>query len=189
MVAVLVWFHVPKHIKLPQDTWTEILLQLDIPGFTVLLASLVCLTLALQYGGQTKAWSDGSTIATLVMWVVLSIAFVICEYFQGARAMMPLAKLKPRLAWTLTLYALMWVTPVEFYYKADRDHLKASISLVSRSNFTSHSTFSLFMGILLLRAVSIVFRLSHFSPWLPSLVVAWFRRHAFFILIYWQGES
>jgi hypothetical protein len=107
MLAVLLWFHVPKHIKLPKATLLEVLLQLDLPGFSLLLTSLVCLALGLQWGGLTKPWSDGSVIATLVMWVVLTIAFVVCEYIQGPRAMMPLAKLRPRIAWTLTLYALM----------------------------------------------------------------------------------
>lgn len=104
---VLLFFHVPKHVKTVPATWIEILLQLDLLGFSLLLSSVVCFTIALQYGGQTKAWSDGSVIATLVMWIVLSIAFVITEWLQGTYAMMPLHLLRPRIAWTLALYALM----------------------------------------------------------------------------------
>ncbi|KAK8081286.1 MFS general substrate transporter [Apiospora saccharicola] len=88
-------------------TWTDILLQLDIPGFGPLVASLVCLTLALQWGDLTKHWNDGSVIAALVMWILLTIAFVVTEYFQGARAMVPLRLPKPRMAWTNTLYG--WI--------------------------------------------------------------------------------
>ncbi|KAK7949480.1 MFS general substrate transporter [Apiospora saccharicola] len=88
-------------------TWTDILLQLDIPGFGPLVASLVCLTLALQWGGLTKHWNDGSVIAALVMWILLTIAFVVTEYFQGTRAMVPLRLPKPRMAWTNTLYG--WI--------------------------------------------------------------------------------
>ncbi|TVY37366.1 Dehydrocurvularin exporter [Lachnellula subtilissima] len=85
-------------------TKKEILLQLDLPGFTLLLTSLVCFTLALQWGGQSKKWSDGSVIATLVLWVVLTIAFVIAEWISGAYAMVPLSLLKPRMTWTNALY-------------------------------------------------------------------------------------
>jgi hypothetical protein len=104
---VLLFFHVPKHIKHPPATSKEILLQLDLPGFSLLLTSLVCFTLALQWGGQTKTWNDGSVIATLVMWIVLTIAFFVTEWLQGAYAMVPLSLLKPRMAWTNALYALM----------------------------------------------------------------------------------
>jgi MFS family permease len=104
---VLLFFHVPKHVNTMPATWKEILLQLDLLGFSLLLSSVVCFTLALQYGGQTKAWNDGSVIATLVMWIVLSIAFIVTEWLQGTYAMMPLHLLKPRIAWTLALYALM----------------------------------------------------------------------------------
>lgn len=107
IALVVLFFKVPKHIKPAPATWVEILRQLDLPGFALLLTSLVCLTVALQWGGQTKPWSDGSVIATLVMWVALTIAFFVVEWFQGDYAMVPLALLKPRLVWTNALYGWM----------------------------------------------------------------------------------
>ncbi|KAL2255499.1 hypothetical protein VTK26DRAFT_3231 [Humicola hyalothermophila] len=107
IALVLIFFKVPKHIKPAPATWVEILRQLDLPGFALLLTSLLCLILALQWGGQTKSWSDGSVIATLVMWIVLTIAFFIVEWIQGHYAMVPLALLKPRLVWTNALYG--WI--------------------------------------------------------------------------------
>ncbi|KAJ7759659.1 major facilitator superfamily domain-containing protein [Mycena metata] len=77
IVLLLLFFYVPKHITPRPATWKEILLQLDVPGFCLLLGSLICFTLALQWGGQTKPWNDGSVIATLVMWVVLTAAFLV----------------------------------------------------------------------------------------------------------------
>nr|E1ACQ6.1 RecName: Full=Efflux pump notK; AltName: Full=Notoamide biosynthesis cluster protein K [Aspergillus sp. MF297-2]ADM34144.1 efflux pump [Aspergillus sp. MF297-2] len=107
IALVVLFFEVPKHIKPAPATWVEILRQLDLPGFALLLTSLVCLTVALQWGGQTKSWSYGSVIATLVMWVVLTIAFFVVEWIQGDYAMVPLALLKPRLVWTNALYG--WI--------------------------------------------------------------------------------
>ncbi|KAF7373878.1 putative permeases of the major facilitator superfamily [Mycena sanguinolenta] len=104
IVLLLFFFHVPKHITPPPATWKEILLQLDLLGFGLLLSSLVCFTLALQWGGQTKPWNEGSVIATLVMWVVLTIAFLVVEWLQGAYAMVPLSLLKPRMVWSNALY-------------------------------------------------------------------------------------
>jgi hypothetical protein len=71
------------------------------------LASLVCLTLALQSGGQTKAWGAGSVVATLVSWIMLSIAFVFIEWFQGDRALIPMNLAKRRIIWSNALYCFM----------------------------------------------------------------------------------
>ncbi|KAL2831699.1 major facilitator superfamily domain-containing protein [Aspergillus cavernicola] len=107
IALVLLFFKVPKHIKPVPATWTEIMRQLDLPGFSLLLSSLICLILALQWGGQTRPWSDGSVIATLVLWVVLTLGFFVIEWLQGECAMVPLALLKPRLVWTNALYG--WI--------------------------------------------------------------------------------
>ncbi|KAL9082713.1 MAG: hypothetical protein Q9165_008812 [Trypethelium subeluteriae] len=108
IVLAVFFLHIPKHVKPPQATWKEILLQLDFPAFAFLLGSLVCFALALQQGGQTKqAWNAGSTIALLVLWPCFTIAFVIIERFQGARAIVPLKILKPRLTWTNALFAYL----------------------------------------------------------------------------------
>ncbi|KAI0003947.1 efflux pump [Xylariaceae sp. FL0662B] len=107
VVLLLLFFRVPKHIRPVSATGKEIILQLDLPGFCLLLASLVCFTLALQWGGQSKPWSDGSVIATLVMWLVLMIAFIIAEWLQGAYAMVPLTLLQPRIIWSNSLYGFI----------------------------------------------------------------------------------
>ena len=107
LALLVIFFRVPRHISPIPASWKEIILQLDIPGFGLLLSSLVCLTLALQWGGLTKPWSDGSVIATLVLWIVLTIAFFVTERFQGAYAMVPLRLLKPRMTWANALYGWM----------------------------------------------------------------------------------
>ncbi|RDW59964.1 hypothetical protein BP6252_13051 [Coleophoma cylindrospora] len=104
-VLLLLFLQVPKHIKPTSATWKEIILQLDLPGFTLLLGSLICFALALQWGGQTKAWNDGTVIATLVLWVALTIIFFVIEWLQGVRAMIPLKLLKPRMTWANALYS------------------------------------------------------------------------------------
>ncbi|KAH8658108.1 MFS gliotoxin efflux transporter glia [Xylariales sp. PMI_506] len=108
LVLLLLFFHVPKHIKPAQATWLETLRQLDIPGFGLLLASLICLTLALEWGGLSRSWDDGVVIAMLVVWAVLTTGFVIVEWLQHSYAMVPLALIKPRLTWSNALYS--WIS-------------------------------------------------------------------------------
>ncbi|KAJ5538318.1 Major facilitator superfamily domain general substrate transporter [Penicillium frequentans] len=74
----------------------EKLKQFDFIGLAVLLAGLICFFLALQWGGVTKPWSDGSVIACLVLWVILTGAFVFIEWWQKDRALMALRILKSR---------------------------------------------------------------------------------------------
>jgi hypothetical protein len=97
----------PKHIKPAPGTWKEILLHLDLPGWTLLLTSVVCFTLAMQWGGLEKLWNNGSVIATLALWVALTISFVAVEWFQGEYAIIPLRMLADRITWSNLLYAFM----------------------------------------------------------------------------------
>ena len=101
------FLRIPKHIKPVSATWREIILQLDFLGLVILTASMISYTLALEWGGLTKSWSDGTVVATLVVWLVLTVAFFVNEWFLGARAMMPLYLLKTRMTWASCLYAWM----------------------------------------------------------------------------------
>lgn len=110
LVLQVFYLRVPKHIKPTPGTWKEILLHLDIPGFSILLTSLVCFTLAMQWGGLTKAWSNGSVIATLVMFGVLTIAFFVVQSLSGSYASTPFRLLLSRRTFFNCLYAFMWVS-------------------------------------------------------------------------------
>lgn len=107
MSLILIFFRTPKHVKPVPATYKEILLQLDFIGMFFLTASLVCFILALQWGGQTKAWSDGAVIATLVLWIVLTIAFGVVEYFVGEYAMISLRLVKRRVTWANSLFGFV----------------------------------------------------------------------------------
>jgi MFS transporter, DHA2 family, glioxin efflux transporter len=107
VIMLLLFLRVPKHIKPAPATWKELVLQLDLLGFSLVLASLVCFILALQWGGQTKPWNNGSVIATLVLWICLNIVFIIIEKLQGARAMVPLRLVKPRVVWANVIWSFM----------------------------------------------------------------------------------
>ncbi|KAL4947685.1 MFS general substrate transporter [Aspergillus filifer] len=137
VVLLLLFLRIPKHIKKTQATWREIILALDIPGFCLLLVSLICLTLALQWGGQTKAWNDGSVIATLVLWILLTIAFVVTEWLQGSRAMAPFSILKQRTTWSnaifcfisyAALYQVMFYLPIYFQSIHSQSAIKSGVN-------------------------------------------------------------
>jgi len=72
------------------------LLQLDPLGTFFLLPCLICLLLALQWGGSSLPWSDGRVIALLVLFGILLISFINVQVFRQKTAQIPAAIVKNR---------------------------------------------------------------------------------------------
>jgi hypothetical protein len=79
-----------------KTTLKEFILNVDIPGILLLLGSLVCFFLALEWGGATKAWGSSDVIGVLVGTVVLLIAFAVVEWRSGEKALLVPRILKDR---------------------------------------------------------------------------------------------
>ncbi|KAG6997695.1 TPR repeat-containing protein C19B12.01 [Physcia stellaris] len=80
------------HIKSPKREKLTILAQikrLDPIGIFFFVPSIVCLILALQWGGSTYPWSAPRIIGLLVSFAVLFIIFVIVEVLTPETAMAP----------------------------------------------------------------------------------------------------
>ncbi|KAK7725546.1 hypothetical protein SLS63_008000 [Diaporthe eres] len=87
-VLTMLLFRTPKHAKNHSKMgFTETIINFDIAGLVLLLCSLICFFLALQWGGVSRQWSSGTIIALLVLWVVLTIAWLCVEWFQGELAL------------------------------------------------------------------------------------------------------
>ncbi|KAG9781340.1 MFS transporter, partial [Aureobasidium melanogenum] len=85
-------------------TLKEKLNHLDIPGTLVFVPCMVCLLLALQWGGQDYAWSSGRVIALLVVFGVLLIAFVAIQFWRQDNGTVP-----PRIAKQRTVASAAWI--------------------------------------------------------------------------------
>ncbi|KAJ3564480.1 hypothetical protein NP233_g8273 [Leucocoprinus birnbaumii] len=68
-------------------------LGLDWIGTFLSLSFVVMLLLALQWGGNTKPWSDPAVIVCLVLFAVLLVVFLLWEYKRGPTAILPLKML------------------------------------------------------------------------------------------------
>jgi hypothetical protein len=85
---IIVFIYQPlAFLKLVPITWKELLLALDLPGVALLIRSLTCFFLALEWGGATKLWTYSEVIGTFIGWILLMIAFGILEWRQGERAL------------------------------------------------------------------------------------------------------
>lgn len=77
----------PNAVKL--KTWEDFIITLDLPGLATLTPAIICLLLALQWGGVQYAWNSARIIALLVLSGVLALTFVAIEIKQGEKAMLP----------------------------------------------------------------------------------------------------
>lgn len=66
-------------------------LRMDWFGGLLVLGGVTCLVLGLNWGGNTKAWSSGAVIATLVLGPLLLIATIFWERYLGETGLVPSA--------------------------------------------------------------------------------------------------
>ncbi|KAH8653929.1 putative aflatoxin efflux pump [Tricladium varicosporioides] len=88
ILAVALWLHIPslKSEKLPGITQFK---RLDPAGILFFIPSMVCLILALQWGGSTNSWSAPKIIGLFVAFAVLFAIFIVVEVLMPDTAMIP----------------------------------------------------------------------------------------------------
>ena len=102
MVILLFILQTPQAIK--RDTpWRQQVNQLDPVGTFFFITGIICLLLALQWGGSTYPWSSGRIIALLVLFVILISVFIAVQIWKQDNATVP-----PRIVKNRSIIAGMW---------------------------------------------------------------------------------
>lgn len=102
IIVLILILHVPK-AKKAGTPWRQQVLQLDPIGTAFFVSSIVCLLLALQWGGSTYAWGNGRIIALLVLFVVCISVFIGVQIWKKETATVP-----PRIVTQRSIAAGMW---------------------------------------------------------------------------------
>src|ERR1700760_1547865 len=77
VVVVILILHLPnQELEQQASGWLGKLKQLDPLGNLVFFPGIVCLVLALQWGGTTYSWRNARIIVLLILCGVLCLAFV-----------------------------------------------------------------------------------------------------------------
>ena len=71
-------------------------MRLDWLGFTALLPGIVCLLLAMQWGGTRYAWSSARIVVLLTLSVLLVGSFIVIQWIKKEEALLPLRILRQR---------------------------------------------------------------------------------------------
>lgn len=90
-LAVVLLFFVlnVKNQMITANTFGAKLLKLDLLGTATLIPAVICLLLALQWGGSTYAWSNSRIIGLFVGAAALGALFVGIQFWKGDDATLP----------------------------------------------------------------------------------------------------
>ena len=110
VTVILCFFfvHTPLDPSVKSLSLIQKSLQLDIPGTICMAGSLICLLMALQWGGAAYPWQDGRIIALFVVFGVLAIAFLATQIttIVGEARTIPSSLARSRDVWLAGSYAM-----------------------------------------------------------------------------------
>ncbi|RYP77943.1 hypothetical protein DL771_000802 [Monosporascus sp. 5C6A] len=118
LVLIFFLFHLPKgsqdttfnSMTLPQK-----LLKLDPLGSLCIISAVVCLLLALQWGGQSRSWNSATVIGILAAFLLILGLFTLTQLKQGVDATLPLWLLKQRSMLAGALFSFFFSMPTYVY--------------------------------------------------------------------------
>ncbi|KAK0649656.1 major facilitator superfamily domain-containing protein [Cercophora newfieldiana] len=143
VVAPIFLFYLPPIHPVQGKSIRERLYNLDILGLTLVAASWVMFTVAFSFAGIQWAWSDGRSIALVVVFGVLLIASILQQYFtvftSKATRAVPGHLLPSRTQMllviatgcaTATLFVTVYYIPIYFQFVHNDGPIQAAIRLL-----------------------------------------------------------
>jgi MFS family permease len=103
LVSIGFFFKAPKSVKLVA-TFKEQITQMDPFGSLCFMPGIICLLLALQWGGTEYEWDNARIIALFVLSSVLITGFVVIQYLSGDNATVPGRVFKNRNIWGASIF-------------------------------------------------------------------------------------
>jgi MFS transporter, DHA2 family, glioxin efflux transporter len=108
LILLAIFFRTPASAKPLDASWKEKSLQMDPLGTALAMGCIISFIIALQYGGQSHAWSSSVVVGLLVGFVALLITLIAWEIYQGDYAMLPPRLLKRRALWAGCIFQLFF---------------------------------------------------------------------------------
>jgi MFS family permease len=105
---IFFFFQMPKHAIPEKATFTEKILQMDLPGVALIMGATVAYLLAVQYGGVAHAWNSSTVVGLLVGFVLIMATWGVLQWFQGERSMVSPKLYANRTNIVMTTYAFIF---------------------------------------------------------------------------------
>ena len=106
-IAVVFFFFSNPERRYSHLTVKERIKHIDIAGAIFLICAIVCLLLALQWGGFTYPWKDSKVWGTLLGFGLLITIFIIIQVYQGDRATIPIRVFKQQTVLVSCIYTVL----------------------------------------------------------------------------------
>ncbi|KAI5196479.1 MFS transporter [Aureobasidium subglaciale] len=103
IIFIFFFFNPTKSAKKLSVGWKNRVMDFDPAGTIIFLPMIICLLLALQWGGSTYPWSSGRVIALFVVFGMLCAIFIGIQFYVGEKATIP-----PRIIKQRTVAASAW---------------------------------------------------------------------------------
>ena len=129
----------PPKKKNENETLFQRIKQLDFLGATLLIPAVVCLLLALQWGGNKYPWNNSRIIGLFIGFGLLAILFTISQIWLQDRATIPPRILKNRTVASSVLFGLffgggffilVYYLPIYFQSVRGSSAMKSGIQLL-----------------------------------------------------------
>ncbi|RQM05029.1 hypothetical protein DH86_00003911, partial [Scytalidium sp. 3C] len=102
---IVFFFKAPGKTVKQKLSFSQQLRALDLEGNAFFIPGVVCLLLALQWGGSKYPWGSGRIIALFVLFGVFIIAFITVQALKKDRAMVPPRVFMNRTVWSCSFFA------------------------------------------------------------------------------------
>ncbi|OQD93726.1 hypothetical protein PENSOL_c030G06826 [Penicillium solitum] len=153
--VIAIFFPAPDHHN-KKTTWAERIRKFDPMGTTLFLPAIVCLLLALQWGGTIYAWNSWRIIVLFCFFAVLIVLFSVAQYTQKENATVPRHILSRRTVWSAVFYSfcvgaafLSSVYFLPFWFQAVKNASPVSSGIMNLPMLISMVVTSLMVGIII----------------------------------------
>ncbi|RYP70410.1 hypothetical protein DL769_004968 [Monosporascus sp. CRB-8-3] len=102
---VILFFPDPARRSAKNEPLFERIRHFDPLGTVIFMPAIICILLAVQWGGTIYPWYDARVVALLTVFGVLIIAFLFLQYFQQEDATVPPRIIKNRTVWASSSYS------------------------------------------------------------------------------------
>lgn len=86
---IIPFFKINRRGQKSKATWKQQLRKFDLEGTALFLPAIICLLLALQWGGSKYQWKSARIIALLVIAGLLIIGFLVVQWWKQDEATVP----------------------------------------------------------------------------------------------------
>ncbi|KAJ8069664.1 hypothetical protein OCU04_000096 [Sclerotinia nivalis] len=137
VIVILIFFKAPDRAAVAHLPWKERVKEFDLLGTAFFIPAIICLLLALQWGGTKYQWGNGRIIALFVVFGLLIGVFIAIQFWKGDSATVPPNIMKKRSMWSAAWFSfclgsyfllLIYYLPIWFQAVKGDSAVKSGIS-------------------------------------------------------------